>query len=156
MTEARHTVTIKAPIAAVYQQWLDVESFPRFVPAVREVTTSAEIYSHWTLSIGRLTREFDAEIIEQLPEQRISWRTITGDILFTGTVTFEEPAENTTDVTVTVTWTPGTAVERAAVTIGADDHALRTALKGFKHYIEEHGGPSGHSYVTLRSVDPER
>jgi hypothetical protein len=40
MTEARHTVTMEAPIAA-----------------------------GWTLSIGRLTCEFDAEIVEQLPEQ---------------------------------------------------------------------------------------
>jgi uncharacterized membrane protein len=153
MTEARHTVTIEAPIAAVYQQWLDVESFPAFVPAVQEVTTSADVYSHWTLSIGGITREFDAEITEQLPEERVSWRTITGDILFTGVVTFVERAEDRTDVTLSVTWTPETAAERAAIVIGVDDHAVRAALKGFKQYVETHGGPSGHSHVTLRSVD---
>ena len=160
MTEAHHTEVIEAPIAAVYQQWLDVESFSRFIPAVKAVTTSADVYSHWTLSIGSpgaisaLTREFDAEITEQLPEERVSWRTLSGDLSLTGSATFAEPAEGTTEVTLSVTWAPKSAAEHAAATLGVDDRIVTSALREFKHYVETHDGPSGHSYVTLRSVDP--
>ncbi len=155
MTHAQHAETINGPIAAVYQQWLDVESFPKFVPALRAVTATSDFYSHWTLSIGRITREFAAEITEQLPEERVSWRSLTGDVTFDGSTTFEEITDETTKVTVTVNWTPQTPAEHAAATFKADDRAIRTALRGFKQYAEENGGPSGHSYVTLRSADPE-
>jgi uncharacterized membrane protein len=154
MAEARHTVTIEAPIAAVYQQWLDVESFPRFMPMVRSVTVSADIYSHWVLSVGRLTREFDAEIVEQLPEERVGWRTITGDISFTGEALFEATADSQTTVTLSVTWDPQTAAERAAAALSTDDRAVRAALLAFAAHAATHEGPSGHSYITLRSTDP--
>jgi uncharacterized membrane protein len=155
MTNAQHTVSVEAPIAAVYQQWLDVESFPQFIPLVREVTTSAEIYSHWTISVGRLTRSFDAEIVEQLPEERVSWRTITGDVTATGEATFSETSDTRTAVTLSVTWEPSTPAERAAAALGTDDRAVKAALRAFKSHVETNGGPSGHSYVTLRSVDAD-
>ncbi|MGA1835881.1 SRPBCC family protein [Herbiconiux sp. 11R-BC] len=153
MTEAHHTETIDAPIAAVYQHWLDVGSFPSFMPAVRSVTTSSDFYSQWTLAIGGLTRSFDAEIVEQLPEQRVSWRSITGDLALEGRAEFQAASDVRTTVTLTVTWNPTTAAERAAAALGADDRALRVALGGFKRHVESSDHPAGRSYVTLRSVD---
>ncbi len=153
MTEARHTETIDAPIAAVYQHWLDVGSFASFMPAVRSVTTSSDFYSRWTLAIGGLTRSFDAEIVEQLPEQRVSWRSITGDLALEGRAEFQAASDLRTTVTLSVTGTPTTAAERAAAALGADDRALRVALSGFKRHVESSDHPTGRSYVTLRSVD---
>jgi uncharacterized membrane protein len=155
MTEAKHTEAIDAPIAAVYQQWLDVGSFASYMPAVHDVTVTSDFYSHWTLSIGKLTRSFDAEVIEQLPEERVRWRAITGDIAFEGSAVFEATTDQQTSVTVTVTWTPSTAAERAGAALGADDRALAAALTAFKRHVETSDAPSGHSYVTLRSVDPK-
>lgn len=153
MAQAHHTETIAAPIAAVYQHWLDVGSFATYMPAVRSVTTSSDFYSHWTLSIGGLTRSFDAEIVEQLPEERVSWRTLTGDVSFEGRAEFRAEGEDRTAVTLTITWTPSTAAERAAAALGADDRAVRVSLRGFKRHVETSDRPSGHSYVTIRSVD---
>ena len=155
MSEASQQVTIDVPIAAVYQQWMNAESFAVFVPAVSAVTASTEIYSHWTVTVGRLTREFDIEITEQLPEERVAWRTITGDLSFSGRADFEAAGDLGTVVTVTVDWTPGTAVERAAAALGGEGRAIRAVLHDFKAHVEKTGGPSGHSYVTLKSVDAE-
>ena len=155
MTETRHTVTIEAPISAVYQQWLDVESFPEIVPTVQEATVTADFYSHWTLSIGRITRAFDAEITEQLPEEKVAWRSLTGDVTFTGTATFKELGPDQTNVTVTLTWTPTSAAERAAIVLRADRRALRDALNAFKTFLETNGGPTGHSYITLPALDAD-
>ncbi|WP_440711508.1 SRPBCC family protein [Herbiconiux sp. YIM B11900] len=153
MTEAQHTVTIDAPIAAVYQRWLDVGTFGSFMPAVREVTVSSDFYSHWTLSIGGRSLDFDTEIIEQLPEERVRWRAITGDVDFVGTAVFEETAERRTTLTVTIVWTPSTAAARGAAALGVDDRALKAALRAFAQHVEGQDDPPGHSYVTLRSVD---
>ncbi|MFB2582696.1 SRPBCC family protein [Herbiconiux sp. P15] len=155
MAAAEHHVTIDVPIAAVYQQWIDVGSFPEFLAGVRSVTGSTDFYSHWTIGIGRITREFDLEITEQLPEERVAWRTITGDVSFTGHADFQAVSDLSTSVSLTIDWSPGSAAERAAALIGADDRVVRAALDEFKAHVEKTGGPSGHSYVTLKSVDAE-
>ncbi|QJU53441.1 SRPBCC family protein [Herbiconiux sp. KACC 21604] len=155
MARAQHSETIHAPIAAVYQQWLDVEAFPRFVLAVREVSVTAELYSHWTLSLAGIEREFDIEIVEQAPERRVSWRSITGEPAHTAGADFTEDADDRTTVTVTLEWTPDGPAERSAALLKADTHALRTALRGFKRYVEQHGGPSGHSHVVVQPLDAD-
>lgn len=155
MATAHHTETIRAPIAAVYQQWLDLESFPGFAPMVRSVTVTAELYSRWTLSIGRLSREFTAEITEQLPEERVAWRSLAADALHTGIATFTAISDSTTRVGVSVEWTPSTRLEHVAVVVGADDRAVRSLLRGFARHAEQDTGPKGHSYITLKSVDAD-
>jgi uncharacterized membrane protein len=153
MTEAQYSATVDVPLAAAYKQWIDFESFPQFLDAVTNVETTSETYSHWTLSVGRLTREFDAEILEQLPEQRVAWRTIGGDISFSGRAEFEAVDGDSTRVTLTVVWQPSTATERAAAALGADDRTVRMALRSFKQHTEATGGPPGRSHVMLASID---
>ncbi|WP_368496217.1 SRPBCC family protein [Herbiconiux sp. A18JL235] len=153
MARAQHSETIHAPIAAVYQQWLDVEAFPQFVSAVRTVSVTAELYSHWTLSLAGFEREFDIEIVEQAPEERISWRSITGEPAHTASASFTEDADDRTTVTVILEWTPDGPAERSAAVLKADSRALRTAVRGFKRYVEAHGGPEGHSHVVVQPLD---
>jgi uncharacterized membrane protein len=153
MNEAHHSETIAVPIAAVYQQWLDAGSFPEFVPAVQAVDVTSDVYSHWTLTIGGITREFDVETVEQLPEEVVRWRTITGGIALMARTTFAEAGDEATEVTLSVQWDPSSVAGKIASKLGTGSIPVRAVLKGFKHYVEEHGGPSGHSYVTLPSVD---
>jgi uncharacterized membrane protein len=153
MTEAQNSTTVDVPIGAAFAQWTDLESFPRFLDAVANVETTSETYSHWTISVGRATREFDAEILEQLPDERFAWRTIGGDLVFSGRAEFDEVDEHRTRVTLTVVWQPGTATERAAAVLGVDDRTVRSVLRSFKEYTEATGGPSTRSRITLTSID---
>lgn len=149
----QHTVIVELPIAAVYKQWVDFEAFPQFLPAVREVTKTGEVYTRWTLSIGRISRHFVAEITEQLPEERVAWRTIEGDVWFSGDAVFEAVDKKRTRVTLSVDWRPVTPVERAADALGMAGRVARTSLRAFKDYIETTGGPSGRSRIKLVSSD---
>lgn len=151
VSTVHHRIVVDLPIAAVYKQWVDFESFPAFLPAVREVTTTGEVYSRWTVAIGRLSRQFLAEILEQLPEERLVWRTIEGDVWFSGDATFEALDKQHTAVTVTVHWKPVNAVERTAAALGLAGRVVRGTLEAFKTYIESTGGPSGHSRVKVVS-----
>ncbi|HXH33946.1 MAG TPA: SRPBCC family protein [Plantibacter sp.] len=150
---AQQSTVVDLPIAAVYKQWVDFESFPTFLPAVREVTRTSDVYSRWTLSLGRLSRHFVAEIVEQLPEERLAWRTIEGDVWFSGAAVFEAVDKEHTRVSLTVDWQPTTAVERAADTLGMADRTVRAALRAFKDFIESTGGPSARSRIKLVSSD---
>jgi uncharacterized membrane protein len=151
--QARHSVVVAVPVSAAYKQWIDVESFPQFLDPVESVTPAGDIYSHWVLRAGRIMREFDAEILEQLPDDHVSWRTIGGDLAFSGRVDFADAGEDRTRVTLTIDWEPSTAPERAAAVVGIDDRVVRSALKSFARHLETTGGPKGRSHVTIRSVD---
>jgi len=75
-----------------YQFWRNVENFPRFVPELRAVRKTGEKTSHWASSLphGAGEAEWDAEIVEDVPNQRISWRSLPDQgITIDGTVEFE-------------------------------------------------------------------
>jgi uncharacterized membrane protein len=153
MTEAHHSVVVHAPLSAVYLAWIDLESFPSFLDPVESVESSSETYSHWVLSVGRVRREFDAEILEQIPDDHLSWRTISGDLAFRARADFAATDEESTRVTLTVDWEPRTGAERAAAAVGVDDRVVRSALRAFARHVESTGGPKGRSHVTIRAVD---
>ena len=151
VSTVQHSIVVDLPIAAVYKQWVDFESYPEFLPAVREVKLTGEVYSRWTVAISKLSRQFLAEILEQLPEERLVWRTIEGDVWFSGDAAFEAIDKQQTRVDVTVHWKPANAMERTAAALGLAGRVVRGTLQAFKTYIESTGGPSGHSRVKVVS-----
>jgi uncharacterized membrane protein len=64
-------------VEQVYAYWRDFSHFPSFMPDVQEVTVTGPATSHWTVSgpLGTLV-EWDAEITEDLPNQRIAWKSV--------------------------------------------------------------------------------
>jgi uncharacterized membrane protein len=75
-----------------YRFWRNVENFPRFVSEIKSVRVTGDKTSHWTARLPRQSGsiEWDAEIIEDVPNQRISWRSQPRDgVSVNGTVTFE-------------------------------------------------------------------
>lgn len=151
VSTVQHSIVVDLPIAAVYKQWVDFESYPEFLSAVREVKLTGEVYSRWTVAISKLSRQFLVEILEQLPEERLVWRTIEGDVWFSGDATFDAIDKQQTRVDVTVHWKPVSAVERTAAALGLAGRVVRGTLEAFKTYIESTGGPSGHSRIKVVS-----
>src|SRR4051794_6616734 len=136
------TIDIDVPISTAYDQWTQFEEFPRFMGGVEEVRQIDDTLTHWKTSIAGVEREFDAEITEQHPNQRIAWRSIDGTT-HEGLVTFEVLDANSTRVHVHTTWEPDTFVEKAGAVVGADDLQVRADLKRFKEFIEERGVETG-------------
>lgn len=78
-----------------YRFWRDVENFPRFVPEIRSVRKTGDRTSHWTArapqNVGEV--EWDTVMIQDIPNQRISWRAAPrADATIDGTVEFEPAA----------------------------------------------------------------
>jgi uncharacterized membrane protein len=97
------SVTINKPVAEVYAFWRRFENLPRFMDYLESVTQRSNGRSHWVAKLplgGTLT--WDAEIIEDRPNELIAWRTIEGSLLrHRGEVSFARtPGRDMTEVRV--------------------------------------------------------
>src|SRR5947208_206315 len=84
-------VTINRPPAEVYAVWRDLERLPTFMENLVSVRRLDGRRSHWTAKapVGR-TVEWEAEIINDIPNQLLAWRTVEGsDVVSAGSVHFE-------------------------------------------------------------------
>ncbi|GLZ77912.1 cyclase [Actinorhabdospora filicis] len=136
------SVDVEVPVPTAYAQWTQFESFPEFMEGVDEVRRTGDRLTHWRTSIGGVTREFDAEIAEQRPDERIAWHAIDG-VRQAGVVTFQRLDETRTRVHLQLeleTEGPAETLAAASGIIGARIHG---DLKRFKEFIETHGPATG-------------
>src|SRR3712207_6102106 len=77
-TKVEKTVTVNVPISTVYNQWTQFEDFPQFMGGVQEVTQLDDRTLHWVAEIAGVRREWDAAILEQVPDSKIAWVAIEG------------------------------------------------------------------------------
>jgi uncharacterized membrane protein len=143
MSQIVETVDVDVPVTVAYNQWTQFESFPHFMEGVEAVTQIDDVTNHWVTKVGGVPREFDTRITEQVPDERIAWRTIGGDVDQAGVVTFHrlEPAK--TRVMIQVDWDPQGLTEKAGAAIGVDDRQVKADAKRFKEFIEANGTPTG-------------
>src|SRR5690606_26646047 len=134
---------VNVPIRVAYDQWTQFESFPQFMEGVESVTQLDDTRNHWKVEVGGATREFDTEITEQHPEERIAWRTVGGDLTQAGVVTFHKLDDATTRVTIQMDWDPEGLVEKAGAAVGVDDRRVKGDAKRFKEFIESRGMETG-------------
>ena len=142
MTSVTESVDVEVPISVVYNQWTQFESFPEFMNGVERITQTDERHSHWVTKVGGAEREFDTEITEQHPEERVAWKSTDGTT-HAGVITFHRLNDESTRVTAQIDWHPEGVVEKAGAVLGVDDHRVKADLKRFKKFIESRGQESG-------------
>lgn len=143
MTTIEKSVDVKAPLRAAYHQWTRFESYPMFMAGVDRVEQTTPTRTHWRTSIGGVIREFDAEITERHPDERVAWRAVSGPD-HTGAVTFQRIDDETTRVHLRMEFEPATLTERAGTALGMVDHRIRDDLRRFKDLIEHRAGVRTH------------
>ena len=143
MSTVKETVEVDVPLRTAYNQWTQFEAFPDFMEGVEEVRQLDDRHNHWTTKIGGVRREFDTEIVDQLPDERITWRTTSGDTTQKGSVRFQRVDDMHTRVELVMDVEPSGAAEKAADMLGTLDRRVKGDMKRFKRYIEQRGGESG-------------
>lgn len=143
MNDVTESVDVNVPIRTAYNQWTQFESFPQFMDGVESIRQTDDRRSHWVTKVGGVRREFDAEFTEQLPDRRIAWKSIGGDTVHAGVVTFHRLSDNDTRVTVQLAWQPEGFVEKAGGIVGMDGHQVRADAARFKTFIEQRGSETG-------------
>jgi len=139
MATIEKSIEVNTPITAAYNQWTQFEEFPHFMEGVEEVRQLDDRRLHWRARFGGETHEWDAEITEQLPDERVAWRNIDGKDN-AGVVTFHKIDDATTRVMVQLDWAPEGLKEKLGDVLGASDRRVEGDLRRYKAFIESRGG----------------
>ena len=136
------SVDVNRPIRVVYDQWTQFESFPKFMEGVERIEQTGPTTTHWVTKIAGVQREFDAEITEQHPDERVAWTTTNGTHQ-SGVVTFHRISDATTRVTLQLDHDPQGLVEVVGDALGIVQRRVKGDLAKFKSYIEARGHEDG-------------
>jgi uncharacterized membrane protein len=109
---------------------------------VEEVTQLDDARLHWVADIGGQRREWYAKITEQIPDQRIAWRSEEGK-MNAGTVTFESIDANKTRVNLMMEYEPEGVAENVGDALGFVSRQVDGDLDRFKEFIESRGVDTG-------------
>lgn len=142
MPTVQETIEVQQPVRTVYNQWTQFEDFPEFMEGVEQVVQLDDKRLHWVAEIAGSKREWDAEIVDQKPDQRIAWRSITGT-KNAGIVTFRPVGQDATEVTLQIDVEPEGVVEQAGEKLGFVHKQAEGDLKRFKTFIESRGTETG-------------
>ena len=142
MSTVEKSIDVEVPVSTAYNQWTQFESFPQFMEGVDRIDQTSSTRTHWVTSIGGVTREFDAEITEQHPDERVAWTTLDGPSQ-AGVVTFHRLAENKTRIMLQMDFEPEGIVETVGDKLGFVTRRAEGDLKRFKTFIEQRGTESG-------------
>ena len=142
MEQVEKTVEVNCPISTVYNQWTQFEEFPHFMAGVKEVRQIDDTHVHWHAELWGKDKEWDAEITEQEPDKRISWKSISG-APNAGTVRFEALGADRTRVRLVMAYEPEGAIENMGDAMGLVSARVETTVQDFKKFIESRGQETG-------------
>jgi len=142
VAEVTESVEVRVPLETAYNQWTQFEEFPKFMEGVEEVRQVDDTHLHWVAQFGGKREEWDAEITEQRPDERVAWKSTNGKTN-AGVVTFHRLDDLRTRVTVQMEWEPEGVVEQAGSVFGSDARRVRGDLDRFKKMIEGRGAETG-------------
>ena len=142
MSSITKSIEVNVPVRTAYDQWTQFESFPQFMEGVEQVQQVDDTHLHWHAKVGGNEEEWDAIVTEQIPDERVAWRSTDGKSN-AGVVTFHRLGEDLTRVTVQMEWEPEGVTQKVGAAVGVDDRTVQGDLNRFKEFIESRSAPTG-------------
>ena len=142
MSTIEQSIDVEVPVRTAYNQWTQFEDFPKFMEGVEEVRQLDDVTLHWKAEILGQTREWDAKITEQNPDERIAWTNIDG-AKNAGVVTFHRLDDNKTRIMLQLEFDPEGFLEKAGDALGVVRGRVKGDLERFKTFIESRGQETG-------------
>lgn len=136
------SIEVNVPVKTAYNQWTQFEEFPKFMEGVEQVKQIDDKRLHWKANIGGKMEEWDAEITEQIPDQRVAW-TSKGGAMNAGLVTFSPLSDAKSKLTLEMEYVPIGAVEKTGDALGLVTERVEGDLNRFKDFIESRGRETG-------------
>jgi len=142
MSTIEKSIEVNVPVRTAYNQWTQFKEFPRFMEGVKEVNQLDDTRLHWKAAIAGQEKEWDAEITEQTPDQRIAW-TSRGGAINGGVVTFHRLSDARSKVMLQLEYDPQGVVENVGAALGVVSMRVQGDLERFKEFIEKRGRETG-------------
>ncbi|MBA2305952.1 MAG: SRPBCC family protein [Acidobacteria bacterium] len=136
------SVVINRPISELYRFWRNLENLPRFMSHLESVERITDTLSRWRAKApAGTTVEWNAEIINEVADRVIGWRSIEGsDVVSAGSVNFDDVGVGGgTRVRVRLQYSPpgGKIGDALARLLGSDAATrIRQDLQRFKQLVE--------------------
>ena len=151
MATIEKSIEVGVPVSVAYDQWTQFEKFPEFMDGIVEVNQLDAKRIHWVAEVGGERREWDAEIVEQKPDQVIAWRS-TGGTPNSGRVEFE-PIDDGTKISVEMEYETEGVKESVGSALGFDGGQVEEDLERFRDLVEARQSPTGAWRGEIQSGD---
>ena len=131
----QQSVDVAVPIEIAYNRWTMFEDWPDFMHRFESVEQVDDTTLSFSTKVWGIHRRFEAEIVEQRPDERIEWN-VTEGVSHTGVVTFHKLADRLTRIEVSLDIEPQGMLEKMARGMRFTKRAVRADLHRFKALIE--------------------
>jgi len=129
------SIDVGVDIATAYDQFTQFEEWPKFMHRVERIEQRDETTLMWHENIWGVRRSWEAEITDQVPCERIAWRS-HGGTQSVGVVTFHRLSDTLTRILMTVDFQPKGLFEKTASGMRISRRAIKSDLMRFKGFIE--------------------
>jgi len=141
-SKVEKSIEVEAPLQRVYNQWTQFEQFPQFMAGVEQVRQLSNTTLHWIAKIAGVKREWDAAILEQVPDRKVAWAATSG-ATNAGSVYFEPLGTDRTGVRLVLEYDPEGFVEKVGDWFNIVSRQAQSDLEKFKEFIESSGSETG-------------
>lgn len=141
-TKVTKQIVVEVPVGTAYNQWTRFEDFPHFMSGVESVTQLSADRLKWVAHIAGVRRQWEARIVEQIPDSRVAWASTEG-ATNSGAVDFKDAGGNKTQLSLTLEYQPERIVEKVGDLLHVVARQAEHDLKKFKEFIEHEGHAAG-------------
>jgi carbon monoxide dehydrogenase subunit G len=141
-TKVEKRILVNVPVSTAYNQWTQFEEFPHFMGGIKSVTQLSDDRLEWVAEIGGVRRQWEAKILEQVPDRKVAWAATEG-ATNAGAVEFEDLGGGQTSIQLTLEYEPEGIIEKVGDKLNVVDRQAEADLNRFKEFIEDEGYASG-------------
>src|SRR6478735_414550 len=135
LTNIVETIDVGVPVQLAYNQWTQFADFPSFMKKVERVEQEADEKLEWKAQIFLSHRTWEASILEQVPDERIVWRSKGAKGFIDGAVTFHEVTPDLTRIVLILEYHPKGLFEKTGNLWRAQGRRTRLELKHFARHV---------------------
>ena len=141
-TKVEKPILVNVPVSVAYNQWTQFEEFPHFMGGVKSVKQLSDDRLEWIAEIAGVRRQWQARILEQIPDRKVAWAATEG-ATNAGSVVFEDLGGGQTSVQLSLEYDPEGIVEKIGDKLSIVDKQAENDLNRFKAFIEDEGYATG-------------
>ena len=131
----QQSVDVAVPVKQAYDHWTAFEDWPEFMHRIESAEEVDDTTVSFQAKMWGISKRFEAEIVEQRPDERIEWN-VTEGYAHTGVVTFHPLSQNLTRIDVSMDIQPSNLIDKASRGMRFAKRAVRGDLHRFKAYVE--------------------
>lgn len=139
----QESVDVAVPLETAYNQFTQFEQFPEFMYRVERVEQRSDTELTWHENIWGVRRQWDAQITDQRPNERIAWEATSGSPKQKGVVTFHALSDRLTRIEINLDQQPKGVFEKTSSGFRVTRRALRSDLMRFKAFVETRDEETG-------------